>query len=117
MSGVIDTILGLPPGLVLALVFLLPAVEASLFVGVIVPGEIAVLLGGVLANEGRLSLWVVIGVAALGAIIGDSIGYEVGRHFGQRLLDRLPRRLVKPERVQRAKALIDRRRGWAIFLG
>jgi len=117
VSGVIDTILGLPPGLVLALVFLLPAVEASLFVGVIVPGEIAVLLGGVLANEGRLSLWAVIGVAALGAIIGDSIGYEVGRRFGQRLLDRLPRRLVKPEHVQRAKALIDRRRGWSIFLG
>lgn len=117
MSRVIDTILGLPAWLVLALVFLLPAMEASLFVGVIVPGEIAVLLGGVLANEGRLSLWAVIGVAALGAIIGDSIGYEVGRRFGQRLLDRLPRRLVKPEHVQRAKALIDRRRGWAIFLG
>ena len=117
MTGVLDAILGLPAGLVLALVFLLPAVEASLFAGVLVPGEVAVLLGGVLANEGRLSLWTVIGVASLGAIIGDSIGYEVGRRFGERLLSRLPRRLVQPQHVQRAKTLIDRRRGWAIFLG
>ena len=38
------------------LVFLLPALEASAFVGVIIPGEIGVILGGVLANQHKLPL-------------------------------------------------------------
>lgn len=113
----LDRIVGLPPALVLALVFLLPALEASAFVGFVFPGEIAVLLGGVLAHEGKLPLALVIIFAAIGAIIGDSIGYEVGRHYGDALLGRLPKRLVKPAHVERGKALIHRRRGQAIFLG
>ncbi len=35
----------LPPALALLLVFLLPALEASAFVGFIIPGEIGVILG------------------------------------------------------------------------
>jgi membrane-associated protein len=54
VSRVLEGILGLPVALALALVFLLPAIEASAFVGVVVPGEIGVILGGVLANQHRL---------------------------------------------------------------
>src|SRR5664280_874997 len=94
-----------------------PAAEASVFAGFIFPGEVVVFFGGVLANEGRLALWTVILVGSLGAIIGDSIGYEVGRHYGMRLLARLPARLVKPDHVARAQDLIRRKGGRAIFLG
>lgn len=90
MSHLIDRLLLVPPALALALVFIVPAAEASIFAGFLFPGEVVVLLGGVLANEQRLSLWAVILAGSLGAIIGDSIGYEVGRHFGERLLARLP---------------------------
>lgn len=46
MSHLLDGVLHLPPLLALALVLLLPALEASVFVGVVVPGEIGVILGG-----------------------------------------------------------------------
>jgi membrane-associated protein len=54
VGHLLDRILHLPPMLVLALVFLFPAVEASIFVGVLVPGETGIVLGGVLANQHKL---------------------------------------------------------------
>ena len=117
MGHLIEKLLGFPPWLALVLIFLLPAAEASIFVGLIFPGELVILLGGVLANQHKLPLWAVIVVGSAGAIIGDSIGYEVGRHYGDRLLDRLPRRLVKPEHLDRGRDLLRRRGGRAVFIG
>ena len=42
MGHVLDGILRLPPLLALALAFLLPALKASAFVGIVLPGEIGV---------------------------------------------------------------------------
>jgi len=62
-AGFTDRILTLPAWLVLALVFLLPALEASAFVGFVFPGEVAVILGGVAASRGTVPLWAVIAAA------------------------------------------------------
>jgi membrane protein DedA with SNARE-associated domain len=80
MDAVAENILHVPAWAVYVLVFLIPALEASAFVGFVFPGEIACLLGGVAAFQGNASLTAVIVVAVLGAIIGDSIGYAIGRH-------------------------------------
>jgi membrane-associated protein len=117
MSSLFEAILKMPPPLALALVFLLPALEASVFVGVVVPGEIGVILGGVLANQHKLPLAAVLVAGIGGAIIGDSIGYVVGKRYGQRLLEALPSRLVKPEHVRRTEDSIGRMGGKAVFVG
>ena len=67
-------ILGLHGWAALALVFALPLLESSAFVGFVFPGEIAVILGGVLAFEHRVSLPAVLAAAILGAVIGDTAG-------------------------------------------
>src|SRR5947209_20500230 len=103
MGHVLEGILRLPPMLVLALVFLLPALEASAFVGVILPGEIGVVLGGVLANQGKLPLAAVLAAGIAGAVIGDSIGYWVGTRYGERILRKIPDRLLDDEKLQRAE--------------
>jgi membrane protein DedA with SNARE-associated domain len=56
--------------------------------GVPVPGETAVIVGGVLASQGKLQIELVIAVAALAAIVGDNIGYQIGRGGGRWLLER-----------------------------
>lgn len=117
MSAIVDALAALPPWLVLLLVFLLPAVEAALFVGLVVPGETAVLIGGVVAHAGGLPLWAVIVAAVAGAAVGDQVGYHVGRRYGQALLDRLPERMRKSGDVERALALIRRRGAMAVVLG
>ncbi len=117
MSGIAEAVLRLPPGVTLALVFALPLLEASAFVGFVVPGEIGVLLGGVLANQHRVSLAAVLVLGISGAIIGDSIGYEVGRRYGERVLAKVPDRLLDEQRLRRAEESVRRLGGKAVFVG
>ena len=117
MSHILEGVLRLPPAIALALVFLLPALEASAFVGVVVPGEIGIILGGVLANQGKLPLCAVLVAGIAGAIVGDSVGYLVGERYGETLLLRLPRKLIKPEHLRRTEQTIERLGGKAVFVG
>ena len=91
--------------------------EAALFVGFILPGETALLIGGVLAHAGVWNVWVFLGAAIAGAIAGDSVGYEVGKHFGPRIKVNAFGRLVGEKRWRLAQAIFDRYHGGAIFFG
>lgn len=117
MSRVAEQILHLHGAVGLVLVFALVALEASAFVGFLFPGEIACILGGVLAFQDRVSLAAAMAAAISGAIVGDSIGYAVGRRYGERLLSRLPSRLLKPEHIEKSKAAVTRLGGKAVFVG
>jgi membrane protein DedA with SNARE-associated domain len=63
--------------------FFLVAMESA---GIPVPGETALIAAAVLASQGTMVLWEVLLVAALGAIVGDNIGYWIGRKGGRALL-------------------------------
>jgi len=117
LTWIADTLQKLPGPAALVLVFLLPALEASVFLGFLIPGEIAVVIGGFLAFSGKVNLAVALTAAILGAIIGDSVGYEVGKKWGDSLLTRLPERFVKPEHIEQGKHLINRLGGKAVFTG
>ncbi|SEP64633.1 DedA family protein [Microlunatus flavus] len=115
MTQVVQVLVGLPPWLVLLVAAALPALEASAFVGLVVPGETAVFVAGVVAHGGRLDLAAVIAAAAVGAVVGDQVGYRLGRRFGPGLVDRLPGRL-RP-RAAYVTDLVGRRGRWAVLLG
>ena len=117
MSWISDHLLALNGTLVLLAVFLLPALESSVFLGFLIPGETAVVIGGVTAYNGTNPLWAVVLTAVAGAVIGDSIGYAVGKRWGDSLLGRLPSRLIKPAHVRQSKDLIQRLGGRAVFAG
>jgi membrane protein DedA with SNARE-associated domain len=91
--------------------------EAALFVGFILPGETALLIGGVLAHAGVWNVWVFLGAAIVGAISGDSVGYEIGKHLGPRIKENAFGRLVGEKRWKLAQAIFDRYHGGAIFFG
>ena len=59
--------------------------EAAILIGLVLPGETALLVAGVFCQHGTLNLYVMIAVAVVAAIVGDSVGYEFGKHFGPRL--------------------------------
>jgi undecaprenyl-diphosphatase len=122
IATVFDSILHLHGWPALALVFALPALEASVFVGFLFPGEIAIVLGGVLAFEHRLWLPAAVMAAVLGAVVGDSVGYLVGRRFGHTILrttlGRLPIWRRHFERhLEEAKAYLRRRGPYAVVIG
>src|SRR3954465_15188252 len=65
----------------------LAVAEAAILVGMVLPGETALLVAGVFCNSkyGDLDLRLMIPIPILCASAGDSVGYEFGRHFGPRL--------------------------------
>lgn len=65
---------------------LLTAAETAFLTGLVVPASVATAFGAFLAAEGYLSLPVVAGFAACGALLGDNIGFWVGRRYGPGLL-------------------------------
>jgi membrane-associated protein len=117
ISQIPGLLLALPPWLVLSAVGVLPALEASVLVGLVVPGETAVLAGGVAAHAGIVPLWAVVVVAVCGAAVGDQVGYSLGRRFGPQLLDRAPRRLGRDGAVGSTMRLMRRHGAFAVLLG
>lgn len=90
--------------------------EDALFFGFVLPGETAVVLGGVVANQGGVSVYWLCAVVVPAAVAGDSVGYEVGRHLGPRILETRALRGHR-QRIDRAQELIRRRGPAAVFLG
>ncbi len=115
LGGALEWMLSVPDWVALLAIFLFPALEASAFVGVVVPGEAAIILGGALASHGRISLASAILAAVLGAIAGDAAGYAVGRRWGAKMLPRLSRRRAR--RLERAQEFLRRHPGWTVTLG
>jgi membrane-associated protein len=90
--------------------------ETAVFLGFVLPGEIAAVLGGVLASRGHLSLPLVIVIVVAAAISGPFIGYEVGKRMGDRLFRARPLRRVQGG-VDRTRVVLARRGGVAVLLG
>jgi undecaprenyl-diphosphatase len=117
IDTILEHILTLPAWLIVSLVFLLPALEASAFIGVIFPGEIAVFLGGVAAGRHDTPLAAVLIAASLGAVLGDQVGYGIGHRYGVSLLRRIPDRLLDEEQLERAQRYIRRTGAKGVVLG
>jgi membrane-associated protein len=116
MSSIVDKLLSVPGWAVLTVVGLLVFAEDALFVGFVLPGETAAVLGGVAAKLGHVPLPAVLAVVVVAAIVGDTVGYEIGRSLGPRLL-RLGVLEKRKRGIDRAQGFLARRGGSAVFLG
>jgi membrane-associated protein len=97
------------------LLFLLVMGESS---GVPIPGETALITAAVLASRGKLSIELVIILAACAAIVGDNIGYLIGRKGGRWLLERPGRfRRQRLGVLQTGEPFFERHGPKAVFFG
>lgn len=116
MSGLLAQLLAVPGPWAYAVIGVLVFVEAALFVGFVVPGETAVLLGGLLASTGHLSLWLLLALVIGAGVLGDSVGFEVGRRLGPRISGLRPLRR-HAARIDAARGYLRQRGGRAVVLG
>jgi membrane protein DedA with SNARE-associated domain len=116
VHSVMDAIRNVPPALAYSIIALLVFGEAAFFVGFVLPGETAVLLGGFLASQGHLDIVTLIVLVVVSAVLGDTVGYEVGKHLGPRVL-RLGVFQKRQDRIDRTQDMLRRRGGPAVFLG
>jgi membrane-associated protein len=93
--------------------------EASFLVGMVLPGETALLVAGVFCNEkyGDLNLGVMIAIAVFAAIAGDSVGYQFGKTFGPPLRRSRLGQWVGEHRWAKVDSFLHRHGGKAVLLG
>jgi len=82
----------------------------------ILPGETSIVAGAVFAAEGDLSLWGVILVGAVGAVVGDSIAYWIGRG-GAPQIRRVITRMAGEHRTHAAERMVQRHGPALVFTG
>lgn len=97
---------------------LLAFAETGAFLGFIAPGETAVLVGGLVAGQGQISLVVLIGVVWACAVAGDFTSFMLGRRLGRPWLLRHGARLkITEERLDQVEGFFARRGGATILVG
>jgi len=86
--------------------------------GVPIPGETALITAAILASQGKFDIVLVIVFAAVGAIVGDNIGYLIGRKGGRWLLERPgPFRRQRREVLAVGEPFFERHGPKAVFFG
>ena len=92
--------------------------ETGAFVGLLVPGETVMILGGAVAGQGATNLYLMIALAWLMAWLGDTTSFFVGRRLGHDFLRRNgPRVGVSHERLDQIDDFFARHGGKTIFVG
>jgi membrane protein DedA with SNARE-associated domain len=92
--------------------------ETGAFVGLIAPGETAVVLGGVVAAQGGVDLGPMLLIVWLAAAAGDFASFMLGRRLGRRfLVGHGPRIGVTAPRLERVDGFFARHGAKAILVG
>ena len=100
------------------LVGTLAFLETGAFVGLIAPGEFTILVGGVVAGQGRIDLMALIGLVWVCAVAGDLTSYFLGRRLGRGFMERHgPKVKITHERLEQVEGFFDRHGGKAILIG
>lgn len=80
------------------------------------PGDSLLVMAGVYAANGNLSIWTLILLLVPMAIIGDSTSYAIGARSGPHIFNRPRSRFFRPEHVRLAHAFYEKHGGKAIIL-
>ncbi len=99
--------------------FLIIFAESGLFFGFFLPGDSLLFTAGVLCAKADSPLWplpVVLVLVAVGAILGDQVGYVFGRRVGPALFRRPDSRLFKQAHVEKSQRYFEEHGPKTIFL-
>jgi undecaprenyl-diphosphatase len=87
-------------------------------VGLIAPGEFTILLGGVIAGQGTINIFVLIAIVWICTLSGDTVSFFLGRKLGRNfLIKHGPRVRITPERLAQVDKHFERRGGSTVLVG
>jgi membrane-associated protein len=109
---------------VYCILFAIIFAESGLFFGFFLPGDSLLLTAGMFAFKGvevdgeelKLSLFVLMPLLFVAAVLGDNVGYWFGRKVGPPLFRRPQSILFRPKNLQAAKAFYDKHGGKTITI-
>jgi membrane-associated protein len=80
------------------------------------PGDSLLVMAGVYAAKGDLSIWALNLLLIPLAILGDAVSYTIGARAGRHLFNRPRSRLFRPEHLRAAHDFYERHGGKAIII-
>ena len=99
------------------LLILIAFAECAIFLGFVVPGETALVIGGALSATGVFSLAAFLPAAVLAVIAGGAVGYRIGSRYGVQIQASTLGQRLGEHRWAAAQAFFDRHGGKAVFFG
>jgi len=97
---------------------LLAFLETGAFIGLVAPGETTVIVGGLVAGQGQISLLLLIAIVWTCAVLGDLTSYALGRRLGRDFMVRHGARVkITEARLEQVEAFFERRGGQTILIG
>jgi membrane-associated protein len=115
LGGLVDLVSSVPPIWRNLLAGFLILLETSVFVGLVVPGDTAVLIASTGVTDLGDFFFLLIAVL-IGSLIGETIGFAIGRFFGPKLRSSRLGKRIGEENWIAADKLIAKRGGWAVFI-
>lgn len=92
--------------------------ETGAFIGLVVPGETVMTLGGAVAGQGVIDPYLLVAIAWVAAWAGDTTSFFLGRRLGRGfVLTHGPRFGIGRERFERVEDYFERHGGKTIFVG
>ena len=92
--------------------------ETGAFIGLVAPGETTVIVGGLVAGQGEISLMLLIAIVWTCAVLGDVTSYALGRRLGRDFMVRHGGRVkITEERMEQVEEFFERRGGMTILIG
>jgi len=92
--------------------------ETGAGIGLVVPGETTMLLGGAVAGQGAIDLYVLIAIAWFAAWLGDTTSFFLGRRLGREFVLKHGARVgISHERFEKVEDYFRRHGGKTIFIG
>jgi membrane protein DedA with SNARE-associated domain/membrane-associated phospholipid phosphatase len=92
--------------------------ETGAFVGLVVPGETVMLLGGAVAGQGAIDIYLLIAIAWFAAWLGDTTSFFIGRRLGREfVITHGPKFGISHERFEKVEDYFGRHGGKTIFIG
>jgi len=92
--------------------------ETGAFIGLIAPGETTVIVGGLVAGQGEISLMVLIAIVWTCAVLGDVTSYTLGRRLGREFMVKHGARVkITEARLEQVEAFFEKRGGMTILVG
>ncbi|OHA57154.1 MAG: hypothetical protein A2114_02905 [Candidatus Vogelbacteria bacterium GWA1_51_14] len=90
--------------------------ESGLLVGIFFPGDSLLFTAGFLASQGYLNIWLLVPLAILAAIAGDSAGFWFGTKVGPKIFYREDSWFFHKKHLIRAKQFYEQHGKKAIIL-
>lgn len=100
------------------IIFFAALAESTPILGIIIPGQTFVILGGFFARTGAYNVFIAALLAAVGGFIGDMVGYFTGKRIGHPFIIKYGKYIkYEKQHYEKTKSLLEKHAGKTILIG